>query len=33
MAKAIDVGMNDRVMDLATGSGAFLVSSHEINDR
>lgn len=30
MAKAIDVGMNDRVMDLATGSGAFLVSSMKL---
>lgn len=30
MAKAINVSMNDRVMDLATGSGAFLVSSMKL---
>lgn len=30
MAKAIDINMNDRVMDLATGSGAFLVSSMKL---
>lgn len=30
MAKALDVNMNDHVMDLATGSAAFLVSSMQI---
>lgn len=30
MAEALDIHMNDHVMDLATGSGAFLVSSMKI---
>lgn len=30
MAEALEVNMNDHVMDLATGSGAFLVSSMKI---